>query len=216
MSIAVLDGMEPNEGLFPDALIDSFGRDGLTTHRQLSPIEQNTQTIANAILNPEFPFSAATLEPSRVNCYNPASEAMEAGDIIEKKSILKIKAMEAESNKIIESIDLLLDLSRELGTLNSESPKLTQKIKDINQKLQEKGINLIEITEGKEIDKEQLAGLKTLTGSHVDKLRTQIQQIFTKMQTEIQNITSMNDSIKKMLSEQSDQIRKILERSIKH
>jgi hypothetical protein len=196
--------------------LDTSGKTGFPTHRPLSTTEENTQGIAEQILGKNFPPSEATLEPERVVAYDPASETIQAGALFEERSTKELKAMESESNQIIEAIDLLLDLSREIATLNAESPKLTQKIKDINRQLQDRGINLLNIEEGKEIDKEQLAALKTATGSHIDKLRTKIQQIFTKMQTVIQNMSSVNDSIKKMISEQSDLIRKILERSIKH
>lgn len=217
MSLDVtLDGIEPNQGLFPDSLIDTWGRMGSPSQRALNPTEQSTQSIANEILNQNATQQSAKLEAERVVAYDPASETIQAGALFEEKCTKELKGMESESNQIIESIDLLLDLSREIATLNTENPKLTQKIKDINQQLQERGINMIDLTEGKEIDKEQLAALKTATGSHIDKLRTKIQQIFTKMQTVIQNMSSVNDTIKKMISEQSDLIRKVLERSIKH
>ncbi len=188
-----LDGIEPIQGLFPDSLIDTF------KDRPLSPVEEATNAVATSILNN----------------LNPASAMIEAGIAFEQKSTEDLKRMETESNTFIGSIDLLLDLSRELTSLNAENPKLTSSARDLIQNLKDRGINLINLEEGKEIDKEQLSALKTMIGSHIDKLRTQLQQIFTKMQTVIQNMSSVNDSIKKMISEQSDLIRKVLERSVK-
>lgn len=188
-----LDGIDSVQGLFPDSLIDTF------KSRPLTSVEETTNAVATSILNN----------------LNPASAMIEAGIAFEQKSTQELSRMEAESNKFIESIDLLLDLSRELTSLNAENPKLTSSARDLIQNLKDRGINLINLEEGKEIDKEQLSALKTTIGSHIDKLRTQLQQIFTKMQTVIQNMSSVNDSIKKMISEQSDLIRKVLERSIK-
>jgi hypothetical protein len=187
----------------------SLALDGIESPQRLSfsslpadlfdPTEEKTQEIANKILNIDL-----------------AKAMIQAGSGFEEVSTEKLHAMELESNEIIESIDLLLDFSREASSLNAESPKITEKMRSINKQLQERGINLLNLPEGKEIDKEQLASVKSATGSHIDKLRTKIQQIFTKMQTVIQNMSSVNDSIKKMINEQSDLIRKVLERSIKH
>lgn len=185
--------IEPTQGLFPD-----------TFSTTLSPTstEKATHEIATKILNPRSHL-------------NPAGEMIQAGIAFEQRATQELKNMEDKSNGFIESIDLLLDLSKELASFNAENPKLTQTARDLIQNLKSRGINLINLEEGKEIDKEQLSALKTIIGSHVDKLRTQLQQIFTKMQTVVQNMSSVNDSIKKMISEQSDLIRKAIERSTK-
>jgi hypothetical protein len=194
-----LDGIEPIQGLFSGSLTDTL------TNRPLTPTEETTQTVATQILN----------NMSRTSNLDPAGEMIKAGIAFEQKATEDLKRMEEKSNEFIESIDILLDLSRELSSLNAENPKLTQTAKDLVQKLKDRGINLIHLEEGKEIDKEQLSALKTTIGSHIDKSRTQLQQIFTKMQTIVQNMSSVNDSIKKMISEQSDLIRKAIERSTK-
>lgn len=169
----------------------------------LSPLEEKTNLVAQEII----------LDVNRV--IDPARAAVLQGAILEQDCIEKIKVLEDKTNEMIQSIDLLLDLSRETGKLNAEKPVLNDTIISLVQQLKNRGINLLDIPEGKEIDKEQLAVLKSSLGSHLDKLRTEVQQIFTKMQTFVQNMSSINDTIKKMISEQSDLIRKIQERSLK-
>ena len=165
--------------------------------QEATPLEKKTETVA-------------------LEQIDLAAEAIKTGAAFEKRSTSELKRMEDESNGIIASIDLLIDVSREAAALNSENPKMTEALKGLLSKLKEQGILLINLEDGKEIDKDQLLALKAAAGSHIDKLRTSIQQIFTKMQTVVQNMSSVNDIIKKMMSEQSDLIRKILERSIKH
>lgn len=187
----------------------------ISNDRPLTPVEDATNTIAQLALDtPSAPSSP--LDPNRFTSLDPGKEAILAGAEFEKRSTNDLKTMENKSNEIIKSIDLLLDLSREAGKLNADKPLLNDEMKSILSQLKERGINLLDLPEGKEFDKEQLATLKSALGSHMDKLRTEVQQIFTKMQTVIQNMSSVNDSIKKMITEQADLIRKILDRSIKH
>ena len=163
---------------------------------EISPVDEKTQSVAERIFQ------------------DPAREAIHAGAAFEQKSTNDLHMMESESNQIIETIDLLLDLSREAAAINTENPKMTDALKSVIQQLKARGVNVI--GESKEINKEQLAALKASAGTHIEKLRTKIQQIFTKMQTVIQNMSSINDTVKKMVSEQSDLIRKVLERSTRH
>lgn len=142
-----------------------------------------------------------------------AQETILAGAGFEEVSTKKIHAMETQSNEIIGCIDLLLDFSKEASALNADKPKVTEKMREIHKKLEAKGTHLLDLS--KEIDKEQLSAVKAAVGSHIDKLRTQIQQTFTKMQTVIQNLSSVNDSIKKMIAEQSDLVRNITRRYTK-
>ncbi|HSX13566.1 MAG TPA: hypothetical protein VLE96_04010 [Chlamydiales bacterium] len=194
MSVSLdLNGISPEE-----LSIENTPEDTL-----LSAIEKETDEIARQILSD---LQRAT---------DPTKSAVLSAQLVERRSIQKLENMEGKSNDIIQSIDLLLELSREAGKLNPEKPKLNDTITSLISQLKERGINLLDIPEGKEIDKEQLTALKSSLGTHLDKLRTEVQQIFTKMQTIIQNMSSINDTVKKMISEQSDLIRKMQERSIK-
>lgn len=186
-----LNGISPLE--LPNENLESLS---------ISPTDEKTTEVAQDILNVH-------------RVIDPARAAVLKGEELEKDCIKKIHVLEQKTNEMIHSIDLLLDLSRETGKLNAEKPVLNDAIISLVQQLKERGINLLDIPEGKAIDKEQLAVLKSSLGSHLDKLRTEVQQIFTKMQTFVQNMSSINDTIKKMLSEQSDLIRKIQERSLK-
>lgn len=194
----------------PVALSTEIGND-----RTLTPVEDATNTLGLEILNTN-PEPSSPLDPNRFVSLDPGKEAILAGAAFEQRSTTQLKEMENKSNEIIQSIDLLLDLSREAGKLNADKPILSDAMKSLLSQLKERGINLLDLPEGKEIDKEQLTTLKSAVGSQMDKLRTEVQQIFTKMQTVIQNMSSVNDSIKKMITEQADLIRKVLDRSIKH
>lgn len=198
-----LDDLGLTRGVSSDSLL-SLGQ----SDRSLTPTEEATQEVADQILN--------RTEMNRVLTFDPSLEVIKAGAAFEKKSTDLLSAMEKDSNASIAMIDLLLDLSKEAGALDSENPKITEKMRGLIDKLKENGLSILDISEGEEIDKDRLTTLKSTIGSHIDKLRTQIQQIFTKMQTVIQNMSSVNDTIKKMISEQADLIRKILDRSIKH
>lgn len=172
-----------------------------------TPLDNVVNSVAtDALENVSKTFSSS---------FNPALEIVKSGAAFEQKSASNLFELETQSNKIVETIDLLLDLSRELGTLNAEKPVLNQAVKDILLKLEGKGIKLVDLSKGDAISKDQLITLKTVTSTHIDKLRTQIQQLFNKMQNVIQNMSSVNDTVKKMISEQSDLIRKVLERSVK-
>ncbi len=179
------------------------------TSAPLSPTETKTEAVASAIID-----ELEGLNPGP-NGWDPAKEAVNKCAEIEKDTVGKIKAKEKEANAIIDSIDLLLSLSKELSSLDAEKPELNDKIKEKIQNLKDKGIDLFDLDKNKELSKENLAGLKAGISSHIDMQRTKIQQIFTKMQTLVQNLASINDTTKKILSEQADLIRKVLERSIK-
>lgn len=202
MSIS-LDSLDSMEEIFSNASVSSEQNE-----RPLTLVEEATQEIASRILNQEEMVCSVS--------FDPAFEIIKAGDAFEVRCTVQLGAMEKDANTSVEMIDLLLELSKEAGNLDADTPKMTEKMKDLIVKLKEKGLSILDIDDSKGIDKEMLATLKTTIGYHVDKLRTQIQQIFTKMQTLIQNMSSVNDTIKKMISEQSDLIRKILDRAIKH
>ncbi len=179
------------------------------TQNPISPIEDKVTDIASEAFNTIKNVSNSLTK------INPAQDIVDAGIEFEKFSAKKLAGLESESNNIIESIDLLLDLSREIGVVNAEKPVLTAPIKKILQDLENRGIKILDLSKGDTITKDQFITLKTVTSTHVDKLRTQLQQIFNKMQTIVQNMSSVNDTVKKMISEQSDLIRKVSERSIK-
>jgi len=175
----------------------------------------NSQTLIDKSVNTAVADAIENISKTFSTSFNPALEIVKSGAAFEKNSANKLFELETQSNKIVETIDLLLDLSRETGSLNADKPVLNQTVKDILLKLESKGIKLVDLSKGDVISKDQLINLKTVTSTHIDKLRTQIQQLFNKMQNVIQNMSSVNDTVKKMISEQGDLIRKVLERSVK-
>ena len=127
----------------------------------------------------------------------------------ERKSIASILGSEGEANANLKLIDSLLDLSGELTTLgDKDKHELSEKMTSILSELKEKGVDLLK-SDSKQITKEQLIELKSVIGSHIDKSRTKVQQIFMKMQNTIQNMMSVNDSAKRFLSEFIQLIRTI-------
>lgn len=184
----------------------------------LSPLEKKTDQVAQEALKNINTTSKAPLDPEKVllqSSLESAIAVLNAGIEFEKWSTHQLREMDAASNNIVDAIEKLLDLSRELSALDNENPKSNEKIANLLQELKEKQIHLL-TTDGKTLTKDQLLSLKSSLGSHIEKSRTKIQQLFTKMQTVVQNMTSVNDTIKKILNDLSDLIRKILENGRRH
>ena len=209
MSILPIDGL--NEADL--GLVNPIQQD-----RSLTPLEESTQNAALQVLkNGNSSLSSSPLTPERVSssAMEAAFAVLNAGAEYEKWSTVQLKEMEDSSNAIIDTIELLLDLSREASALDSENPKPSEKFSSILKNLKERGIQLLN-DDGKTLNKEQLSTLKATLGSHIEKAKTKVQQIFTKMQTVVQNMTSVNDTIKKIINDFSDLIRKIIENAKRH
>ena len=195
-------------------LINSIRQD-----RSLTPLEESTQNAAlQALKDGNISPSSSPLNPERVSsssAMDAAFAVLNAGSEYEKWSTIQLKEMEDSSNSIIDTIELLLDLSREASALDSENPKPSEKFSSILKNLKEKGIQLLN-DDGKTLNKEQLSTLKSSLGSHIEKAKTKVQQVFSKMQTVVQNMTSVNDTIKKIINDFSDLIRKIIENAKRH
>ncbi len=174
----------------------------------LSTTEGKTDQLAQSVFS----------DPNRPDPHRPINLAYEVIKVIgsyeKDKAEKDLKNLQEKADEFTRSIDLLLDLSRETGKLNSEKPKITDEIRSLLEQLKSRGINL-DLTNGKEIDKEQLMTLKSAIGSHTDKLRMEVQQIFTKMQTVLSSLSSVLDSGKKIIEKQDELLRRISERSIK-
>ena len=109
----------------------------------------------------------------------------------------------------MKAIDDLLDLSSALSALSDKDRHdVTDTMQTILNQLKENGIDLLK-GDPEQITKEQLIEVKSIIGSHVDKSRTKVQQIFTKMQNIIQNMMSVNDSGKRFVSEFTQLLRTI-------
>lgn len=127
---------------------------------------------------------------------NVAWEAVKLGLEKERFTNDQINMHVREAEKIQKDIDLLLDLQAEMTSLDDDAPEMTEKMREILQKLKDSGIELWK-EEGSSISKDKLSQLKSLTSSQVDKLRSNLQIIFTtKIQVLIQTIGAIMETLK--------------------
>ena len=197
--------------------------------RDLKPAEAGTDRAAlPAIAGTEQPHPADRIEPKTITDAPPAAEkvaeaaakagvsdphpgleGIKAALLYERNAVKQLRGTEEETSKHLQAIDQLLDLSADLAALpEKEKHEISDKMQEILKQLKEKGIDLLK-GDSKQITKEQLIELKSAIGSHVDKSRTIVQQIFTKMQNIIQNMMSVNDSGKRIISEFTQLLRTI-------
>lgn len=130
--------------------------------------------------------------------YNLALEALLAALASEKANINKLSSIEEETHKKLNLIDELLDLNKSLMIPSGKDQlDVTQEIQNKIDALKEKGVDL-DISE-KKIGKDNLAEIKSLIQSRIDKCRTEVQIQFTKIQTTVQHMNSIIDTMKQVL-----------------
>lgn len=130
---------------------------------------------------------------------NVAYEFVKLGLAKEKFVNEQINGHVREANKIQKQIDLLLDLQGQLNALSNEASEMTQEMKDIIAELKELGVDVWK-EEKFEINKEKVSKLKSHASSQVDKLRSNLQIIFTtKIQVFIQMISSILEIVKESI-----------------
>lgn len=136
---------------------------------------------------------------SRATFPNLAWESVKAGLAKEKITNDQLNGHISEAQKLQKDIDILLDLSAELTALKDDVNEMPEKVKTILGQLKERGIDLWK-TEGNEISKEKISELKSLTSAQVDKLRSNLQIIFTtKIQTLVQSIGAILECVKDII-----------------
>ena len=123
-----------------------------------------------------------------------------------KTVLLKEEITNRQLNGHIETVekhqkdlDLLLDFSSELTGYKEDTTEMSEKMKDLLAKLKERGIDL---WKGEELtlSKEKIAELKSLSSAQVDKLRSNLQIIFTtKIQVLIQALGSIMEALKNIV-----------------
>lgn len=127
---------------------------------------------------------------------NLAWEAVVAGLMKEQQTNDKLKEHIDEAQKHQKDIDLLLDLSAELSALKDDQKEMPEKLKDLLGQLKERGIDLWKHENG-EISKERISDLKSLSSAQVDKLRSNLQILFTtKIQVLVQSIAAILECVK--------------------
>ena len=161
------------------------------SHRELVD-EVDIDPIAG-LTNAEIGVQAVTEFP------NLAWEAIKAGLNKEQITNTQLNIHIGEAQKHQKDIDLLLDFSAELTGHKEDAGELSQKAKDLLEELKGRGIDLFK-GEDKMINKEKLAALKDLSNSQVDKLRSNLQMLFTtQIQPKIQAVGSIMEALKDIL-----------------
>lgn len=132
-----------------------------------------------------------------------AWEAVQLGLAKEAHVNAQINGHVNEANKIQKDIDLLLDLSQAISAMPDGAEQLSQEVQDILSQLKERDIDLWK-TEDMSANKEKISELKRNSSSQVDKLRSNLQIIFTtKIQVLIQTIGSIMEILKNLVNQNS-------------
>ncbi len=138
-------------------------------------------------------------EPSTLDFPNLAWEALKAGLAKEKMTNDQLSRHIQAAEKSQKDIDLLLDFSAELTAYKDDAKQMSEKMKDLLAQLKERGIDLWK-GEDKNLTKEKISELKSLSSSQVDKLRSNLQILFTtKIQVLIQSIGAIMDVLKDII-----------------
>jgi hypothetical protein len=100
-------------------------------------------------------------------------------------------------------IDLLLDFSSELTAMKEDQKEMSEKLKTILGQLKERGIDLWK-SEDQTLSKEKISELKSLSSAQVDKLRSNLQILFTtKIQVLVQAIGAILECVKDIIRNNS-------------
>jgi hypothetical protein len=139
-----------------------------------------------------------------------AWEAIQAGLAKERVSHALLDEHVAEAKKIQKSMDLLLELNGSLAPLK-EGGELPEKTKTLLAELKAVGIDLWQ-AEHTNLTEKEVEGIKQLASSQMDKLRTDLQIIFTtKIQVETNAIASIMEILKTIINNNNSLVRKTLE-----
>ncbi|EKE07727.1 MAG: hypothetical protein ACD_17C00543G0003 [uncultured bacterium] len=142
-----------------------------------------------------------------------AWEAVQLSLAKEKQLNEKMNGHIEEAGKIQKNIDLLLDLNALLIPLKKESNEVSQELKNLLGELKERGIDLWK-NDGKTLSKEDIAQLKSLSSAQTDKLRSNLQILFTTQINDcVHKIQAILEACKNIIRENSQLMRHILEQS---
>jgi hypothetical protein len=168
-------------------------------HR-LRDIKGKLTQIEEKLSAPTPPGGPNPPEPHELKFPNFALEAVLAGLAKERQTNETLKKHIETAEGYQKDIDLLLDLSAELTKLKGEENEVPARVKELLIELDKRGIHL-EKGEGLEtVTKEQIAELKSLSSAQMDKLRSNLQILFTtKIQFLIQAISAILECVKDMI-----------------
>jgi hypothetical protein len=143
------------------------------------------------------------VEPGKVLEFpNLALEALKAGLLKEKITNDQLNGYINEAQKHQKDIDLLLDLSAQLIKIKlaeGETMEMPAEMKATFDKLKEHGIDIWKGPKY-DLDRDVIAEVKLLSGSQIDKLRSNVQVLMTtKIQTLIQLMGAILDCVKHII-----------------
>ncbi len=140
--------------------------------------------------------------PHEAGFPNLAFEAVMAGLLKECATNTQLQGHIAKVKETQQDIDLLLDLSAAL-TASKNDQKMSEEVERLLKELEKRGIDLLKGGDTS-LNKEKISELKSLAGAQVDKLRSNLQIVFTtKIQTLIQQLSAIMEAIKDMLRHNS-------------
>lgn len=161
---------------------------------QAADLKNQLEDVEEKLTGPNPPA------PHEAGFPNVAFEALMAGLIKESTTNTQLQGHIAKVKETQKDIDLLLDLSAAL-TASKNDQKMSEEVKRLLGELKSRGIDL---WKGEVLDKEKISELKSLTSAQVDKLRSNLQIVFTtKIQTLIQQIGAILESIKDIIRQNS-------------
>ncbi len=214
MTIASID--EEMDGIYGMSAVPTTTQ---VNANEATDLEEKTQAVAlDAIAQTSHPTGSSTLK--RVVVGEPLSteerdtllndfpqlawEAIKAGLAKEEIMNRTLNGYIQEAETSQQSIDLLLDLSAALTSMKEEMKEeetqdKMKTVKNLLNELKERGIDLKHEAE-KPFTKEEIAELKSLSSAQVDKLRSNVQILFTtKIQPAIQSISSIMEILKDII-----------------
>ena len=143
-----------------------------------------------------------------------AWESVKAGLAQEAKINAQLDRHIEEAQKLQKDIDLLLDFSAELTAHKEGQKELSDKAKSLLAQLKERDIDLWK-GEGTP-SKEKISELKSLSSAQVDKIKSNLQIIFTtKIQVLITSIGMIMDTLKDIIRQNSKLINAALQAGIR-
>ncbi len=132
-------------------------------------------------------------------CPNLAWEAIKMGLMKERITNDQLNAHIEEAGKHQKDIDLLLDFSAEMSGFKDDGTELSERAKQLLEELRERGIDLWK-GEDRTVNKERVSSMKELSGNHIDKSRSKLQNlVLTKIQPKIANIGAIMETLKDII-----------------
>lgn len=163
----------------------------------IHPLSENIDNVVDELENYQSDLKKIEKQ-SAPHFPNLAWESIKAGLAQEKITNGKLNGHIKDAEKLQKEIDLLLDLSAEL-TAHPEGAVPSDKMKALLIDLKQRGIDLWK-GEDRTFSKERISELKSLANAQVDRLRSNLQIIFTtKIQVLIQTIGSIMETLKDII-----------------